>query len=221
MHANTSGGVRSSPAGDDGSCCRSRAGSQSGRSSRRPIAASLPSNCSIPFDIASARSPARGSMPGCSIRRRTVDQKAASADPVRGLTGICRANGRLNLRRAIWGPFTIVPAQRRSAPATQLALRCRVAPEVHLARRRHGRDHDQGKRSGDAVDAAGRRPEQRALSRAVAQSGDDRCGCAACRRISTPDPHRSTSFRSLRVASDRPGTGRRSVSDPRNRAGGR
>jgi len=32
----------------------------------------------------------------------------ASADPVRGLTGICRANGRLNLRRAICGPFTIV-----------------------------------------------------------------------------------------------------------------
>ena len=32
----------------------------------------------------------------------------ASADPVKGLAGICRANGRLNLRRAICGPFTIV-----------------------------------------------------------------------------------------------------------------
>ena len=36
------------------------------------------------------------------------DHLVASADPVRGLTGICRANGRLNLRRAICGPFTIV-----------------------------------------------------------------------------------------------------------------
>jgi Subtilase family len=35
------------------------------------------------------------------------DHLIASADPVRGLTGICRANGRLNLRRAICGPFTI------------------------------------------------------------------------------------------------------------------
>lgn len=32
----------------------------------------------------------------------------ASADPVRDLWGICRANGRLNLRRAVLGPFSIV-----------------------------------------------------------------------------------------------------------------
>jgi len=31
----------------------------------------------------------------------------ASAEPVRGLRGICRANGRLNLRRAVLGPFAI------------------------------------------------------------------------------------------------------------------
>jgi thermitase len=36
------------------------------------------------------------------------DHLVASADPVKDLTGICRANGRLNLRRAICGPFTIV-----------------------------------------------------------------------------------------------------------------
>jgi subtilisin family serine protease len=36
------------------------------------------------------------------------DHLVASADLVRGLAGICRANGRLNLRRAICGPFTIV-----------------------------------------------------------------------------------------------------------------
>jgi hypothetical protein len=36
------------------------------------------------------------------------DHLVASADPARGLTGICRAIGRLNLRRAICRPFTIV-----------------------------------------------------------------------------------------------------------------
>jgi thermitase len=32
----------------------------------------------------------------------------ASADPIPSLQGICRANGRLNLRRAVLGPFSIV-----------------------------------------------------------------------------------------------------------------
>jgi thermitase len=51
----------------------------------------------------------------------------ASADPVRNLRGLCRANGRLNLRRAVVGPLSVV------APAGGERLRRGSTYEVRWA----------------------------------------------------------------------------------------
>jgi len=49
------------------------------------------------------------------------DHLVASADQTRGLQGTCRANGRLNIGRAVEGPFAIVrPAAGESAPRGSL-----------------------------------------------------------------------------------------------------
>jgi subtilisin family serine protease len=60
------------------------------------------------------------------------DHLIASADPVDDLKGICRAGGRLNLRRAVLGPFEVV-ASRQGPELTVEWRRCYDSPVVRTA----------------------------------------------------------------------------------------